>query len=141
MTNNYYPGMEFELPAAEEEVLPNRKENGTTSTGEKSMPVIKVEDFKSFQDIVVKEENVLVKFEADWCMPCKAMSPVVEEIANQHPNVKFLAVNIETDGMDDILLKYNVRSLPTFVHLHKGTKVNSACGTISKAELSSLITG
>lgn len=142
MTNNYYPGMEFELPPKAEESLPNKKENGSpTSTGEKRMPVIQVDDFKAFQDIVVKEENVLVKFEADWCMPCKAMSSVVEEIANQHPNVKVLAVNIETDGMDDILVEYNVRSLPTFVHLHKGTKVNSACGTISKAELSSLITG
>lgn len=133
--------MEFDLPTDVEEVLPNNKEDGTANTGEKSMPVIKVEDFKDFQDIVTNEGKVLVKFEADWCMPCKAMASVVEEIANQHPDVKVLAVDIETEGMEDILREYGVRHLPTFVHLRDGSKVNSACGTISKAELTSLIAG
>jgi thioredoxin 1 len=134
--------MEFELPETEETSTPSQGNSDSTPStpGDRTMPVIKVENFQSFQDIVVKEENVLVKFEADWCMPCKAMSSVVEEIANQHPNVKVVAVDIETDGMDDLLTEYNVRSVPTFVRLRKGTKVNSAVGTVSKAELSSLIT-
>lgn len=132
--NNYYPGMEFDIPTAEED------SSGTpTQLGDASMPVIKIENLNSFRNIVAKEGQVLVKFEADWCMPCKAMASVVEEIANQHPDVKVLAVDIEGEGIDTVLVEYGVRSLPTFVHLREGTKVNSACGTVSKAELSSLL--
>jgi thioredoxin 1 len=124
--------MEFELP--EEEVNEN-----LTQPGDIKMPVIRIEDLNAFQDIVAREDRVLVKFEADWCMPCKAMASVVEEIANQHPDVKVLAVDIEAEGIDSVLIEYGVRSLPTFVHLREGTKVNSTCGTVSKAELSSLL--
>ena len=135
--------MEFETPLSEE-VLPVKETSSSKNSihpGDIKMPVIHVDTFSKFQDIINSEGSVLVKFEAAWCMPCKAMASVVEEIANQHPDVKVLAVDIELEGMDDLLLEYGVRSLPTFVHLRKGTKVSSACGTISKAELSSLISG
>lgn len=133
--------MEFEMPESEE-VLPVKETSSSKNSihqGDIKMPVIHIDTFSTFQDIINDGGKVLVKFEADWCMPCKAMASVVEEIANQHPDVKVLAVDIETEGMDDVLIEYGVRSLPTFVHVRKGAKVNSACGTISKAELSSLI--
>jgi thioredoxin 1 len=139
--NIYYPGMEFELPVAE----PLSKDNSSKTDepsklpGAVRMPVTKIEDLKSFQEVISREDRILVKFEADWCMPCRAMASVVEEIANQHPDVKVLAVDIEGEGLDEVLIQYEVRSLPTFVSLRAGTKVASACGTISKAELSSLI--
>ena len=103
------------------------------------MPVTKVEDIQELQNIISQEERVLVKFEADWCSPCKAMSPVVEEVAKLHPEVKVLAVDIEGDGIDEALTTYGVRSVPTFIHLRSGSKVKSASGTVSKAELASLL--
>lgn len=103
------------------------------------MPITKVDDLEEFQSIISREEKVLVKFEADWCMPCRAMSSVVEEVAKLHPNVKVLAVDIEGEGIDEALVEYGVRSVPTFVHLREGTKVRSTSGTVSKAELSSLL--
>lgn len=127
MTNEYYPGMEFDSPP----------EVSTPTNIKKS--VERVRDSDTFRTIVEKEAAVLVKFEADWCMPCKAMSSVVEEVANRYPNVKVVAINIEDEGMDNILTEYGVRSLPTFVHLKQGKKVNSVCGTLSKSELSLLI--
>jgi thioredoxin 1 len=141
VNSNYYPGMEFEVVETDEH-LDTKKDTSSSDSkqsGDSKMSVIKINDFAAFQDTVSKESNVLVKFEADWCMPCKAMSSVVEEIAKQHPDVKVLAVDIEAEGMDDILIEYGVRSLPTFVHLREGEKVNSACGTITKAELSSFL--
>ena len=127
--------MEFELPNNEET---NIKKHNTVS-GDTKMPVTKIDDLKSFQDIISNEDRILVKFEADWCAPCKVMSSVVEEVAKQHPNVNVLAVDIEGEGIDEVLVKYGVRSLPTFVSLKSGAKVASACGTISKEELSSLV--
>lgn len=142
MSNIYYPGMEFELPVGEAPMLEDNNSETVEPTkisGDVRMPVIKIENLKSFQDIIAREDRILVKFEADWCMPCRAMASVVEEIANQYPNVKVLAVNIEGEGLDEVLTEYEVRSLPTFVSLRSGNKVGSACGTISKAELSSLL--
>lgn len=141
MNNIYYPGMEFELPMAEPSSEDDSSDTIVNSKlpGDIPMPVTKIDDLKSFQDVISREERILVKFEANWCMPCRAMSSVVEEIANQHPDVKVLAVDIEGEGLDEILVQYEVRSLPTFISLRSGTKVGSACGTISKAELSTLI--
>lgn len=142
MKKIYYPGMEFELPVAEPSSKDDSSDTSVNSNklpGESRMPVTKIDDLKSFQDVISREERILVKFEADWCMPCRAMSSVVEEIANQHPDVKVLAVDIEGEGLDEVLVQYGVRSLPTFISLRSGTKIGSACGTISKAELSTLI--
>lgn len=140
MKSDYFPGMEFEVINTDEHLgTEESNPRDHNQPGDAKMSVTKINDFTAFQDTVSKESNVLVKFEADWCMPCKAMSSVVEEIAKQHPDVKVLAVDIEGEGMDGILIEYGVRSLPTFVHLREGEKVNSACGTITKAELSSFL--
>lgn len=103
------------------------------------MTVTKVEDFQSFQNEVEGAERVLVKFEADWCMPCKAMTAVIEEIANRHPDLKVIAVDVDGEGMGPVLKKYKIRAVPTFVHLRGGTAIRSTSGTVSRAELSSLI--
>lgn len=103
------------------------------------MPITKVDNFQSFLSELEGEEKVLVKFEAEWCMPCRAMSSVVEEIANQNPDLKVIAVDIEGEGMEEALRRYGVRSVPTFVHLRSGAAVRSAAGTVSRAELSSLV--
>lgn len=115
--------------------------NKPKPTKDVKMRVKKVESFSEFKDIVAVENKVLIKFEADWCMPCKAMASVVEEVAKQHPDVRFIAVDIESEGMDELLLEFEVRSLPTFVHLEEGNKTDSVCGTISKTELSSFVGG
>lgn len=103
------------------------------------MSVTKVEDFQSFREAVESTEKVLLKFEADWCTPCKAMSSVVEEVSNMHPDVKFVAVDVDGEGMEEVLKKYQIRSIPAFVHLRKGDRVSSTCGTVNRAELASLI--
>jgi thioredoxin 1 len=103
------------------------------------MPVTKVEDFQSFQSEVECAEKVLVKFEADWCLPCRAMASVIEEIANKHPDLKVVAVDVDGEGMEPVLKKYGVRAVPTFVHVRRGTTIRSTSGTVSKAELSSLV--
>ncbi len=103
------------------------------------MPVTKITNFQSFQNEVETAENVLVEFEAEWCMPCRAMVSVVEEVAKQHPDVKVVAVDVDGDGMEPVLQKYGVRTVPTFVHVRGGTSVRSASGNITRAELSLLL--
>lgn len=104
------------------------------------MSVTKVVDFASFKkEVASTNDKVLVKFEADWCMPCEAMNAVVEDVAKRHPEVKVVTVDIEGEGIDSILVEYGVRSLPTFIRLENGKIVKSAAGTLTKAELSKLL--
>lgn len=104
------------------------------------MSVTKVEDFETFEkEVASVKRKVLVKFEADWCIPCEAMAAVVEDVARRYPEVKVVAVDIDGDGIDSILKEYGVRSLPTFVRVENGAIVRSATGTLTKAELSSLL--
>lgn len=139
----YYPGMEFELPEELEAAVPNQEKPSLVAVRARPrgdhMPVTKIDDFQSFSEEINSTENVLVKFEADWCMPCKAMASVVEEVAKQHPDVKVLAVDIDGEGMEEAIKKFGVRSVPTFVRVRQGDSVRSTCGTVSKAELASLL--
>jgi len=103
------------------------------------MSVTKVGDFQSFQKEVEDSEDALVKFEADWCMPCRAMAPIIEELAKQNPGVKVITVDVEGEGMEPVLEKYKVRAVPTFIRIRRGSAPKMACGTISKDELYSLL--
>lgn len=103
------------------------------------MAVTKVDSFDDFQKEILSSEKVLVKFEADWCTPCKAMASVVEEVARQHPDYRVIAADIDGDGMEQAIKAYSIRSVPTFVKLLQGEATKSTYGTITRDELSSLL--
>jgi thioredoxin 1 len=102
------------------------------------MQVKKVDDLDSYRSEVVDnaDKNILIKFEADWCNPCKAMASVVEEVAKQFPDIKVLSVDVEGDGIEEILREFDVRSVPTFVKIRGDNGPKKICGTVSKSELS-----
>jgi thioredoxin 1 len=136
--NIYYPGIEFDIP---KDALRGALHKSTE--GKRNMPATVIDNFETFQSEVESAENeVLVQFKADWCMPCKAMASLVEEVSKAYPDVKVVTVDIEGDGMEPVLQKYEVRAVPTFVHVDKkGAPIKSLSGTISKAELRSLLEG
>lgn len=105
------------------------------------MPIKEIRDLTSFQEEVQSSEDVVVKFEADWCSPCKAVKPIVEEVARQNPDIKFISVDIEGDGLDSIISEYGVRSVPTFVRVKQGKPVASAVGAISRRDLTFFVRG
>lgn len=84
------------------------------------------------------EELVLVDFFATWCGPCKMLSPIISEIANEYSNiVKVCKVNV--DENQDLAQKYNIMSIPTLIFFKKGMAVKSSVGFCSKSELDSII--
>ncbi len=99
------------------------------------MSIKHISDVKAFQEEVDSSDNILIKFEADWCNPCKAMSPIVEDFAKNNPQLKVISVDIEGEGIYDVLIKYGIRSVPTFVRLKAGAAVRTATGTITRTEL------
>ena len=66
------------------------------------------------KEVLNSEKPVLVDFYADWCGPCNAMAPIVEELATEL-NEKAKVGKINVDENSDIAVKYNVLSIPTFI--------------------------
>ncbi|CAG80251.1 YALI0E31647p [Yarrowia lipolytica CLIB122] len=77
-------------------------------------------------DKVLKSELVIVDFFAEWCGPCKVISPFVETLQSDYNQVLFAKVDV--DQGKDIAAKYTVSSMPTFVYFHKGKEVNRVVG-------------
>lgn len=104
---------------------------------ERKMSVVKltVENFE--QEVLQAEKPVLVDFYADWCGPCKMMSPIVDEIAEEESEIKVCNINI--DQAMEIAQKYRVMSIPTFIAFENGEEAGRQIGAVSKGELLSLI--
>ena len=73
-------------------------------------------------EVLNSDKPVLIDFYADWCEPCKIMSPIVEMIAEENENIKVVKINV--DNETDIASKYNAYSIPTFVVIKDGKETN-----------------
>ena len=95
-------------------------------------------DSENFEEKVLKSEKpVLVDFYADWCGPCNAMAPVIEELAIElDGKVKVGKINV--DDNPDIAVEYNVMSIPTLIIFKNGKEEKRLVGLRDKEELLSL---
>jgi len=94
----------------------------------------------NFAEILNTEMPVMVDFWATWCGPCKAIAPVVEEIATEFEGRAVIA-KCNVDDCDDIPMTYGIRSIPTLLFFKKGELVDRHVGVISKADLAAKIEG
>lgn len=93
---------------------------------------------ENFEKEVLKSEKpVLVDFYADWCGPCNAMAPVIEELAKElEGKVKVGKINV--DENPDIAVEYNVMSIPTLIVFKNGKEEKRIVGLRNKEELINL---
>lgn len=89
-------------------------------------------------DLVVKSNSlVLIDFYADWCGPCKKMTPILNRIADQNKNIKLLKIDAEKS--DNIALVFNVEEIPTYVIIKNGRQVWRGVGEMDEAELKEVL--
>ena len=93
--------------------------------------VIPVTSANFEQEVLNSDKRVLVDFYADWCGPCKILSPRVAEIANENKDLKVVKINV--DQNEDLARKYNISSMPTLLVIEKGKELNRAVGALSKS--------
>ena len=81
---------------------------------------------------------VLVDFWADWCGPCRMLSPVVEQLSGQYEGkVKFGKVNV--DEQPQLAMSYGVQSIPTLMLFRDGRVVNSSVGVVPKEQIENML--
>ena len=72
------------------------------------------------QNVIQSKVPILVDFFADWCAPCKAQTPILDELATEFDGrIRFAKVDIDVDGNKDLATKYGVLSVPTLILLFK----------------------
>ena len=84
-------------------------------------------------EVLNSEKPVLVDFWASWCGPCRMLSPIVDEIAEEVQTIKVGKVNV--DEQQDLAGKFGVMSIPTLILFKNGQPVNKSVGAKSKAAL------
>lgn len=88
-----------------------------------------------FEHEVLKSEiPVLVDFWAEWCGPCRMISPLLDSIAEEYEG-RLLIVKIDVDSNNEIPQRYGVRGIPTLVMFKDGASVGDKVGALSKAQL------
>ena len=101
------------------------------------MEIIKVNSQNFEEEVIKSEKPVLIDFYADWCGPCKMLSPIIDEIAEENYEIKVVKVNV--DDSQDLAMKYQVMSIPTLVVIKNGEEVNRSVGLIDKSQVLNLI--
>ena len=81
---------------------------------------------------------ILVDFWAEWCGPCKTLTPILEEISDELKN-KILVAKVNLDENQDLAMKFSIRSIPTLLFFKDGELVDTKVGLLPKTDLISWI--
>jgi thioredoxin 1 len=84
----------------------------------------------------IQDGDLVVEFYATWCGACKNAAPVYEKISNEHDNIEFYKIDIDTNR--SAIKKLGIKSLPTFVFYHDGEKIDEVIG-MNKNQLEEII--
>ena len=93
---------------------------------------------ENFDSIVNDNLPVLVDFWAPWCGPCRSLSPIVDEVADELAG-KLVVAKCNVDDNQDLAMKFGVMSIPTLIVFKNGEEVDRSVGALPKARLQALL--
>ena len=85
-------------------------------------------------EVISSDKPVLVDFWAEWCGPCKALAPIIDEIATDNDG-KVKVGKIDTDANRDVSVRFSISAIPTVMLFHKGEVVDKFVGLRAKKDL------
>lgn len=101
------------------------------------MEILKVINSNFNEEVLNSDKTVLIDFYADWCGPCKMISPVIEAVAKENQDIKVVKVNV--DDAQDLAIQYDVMSIPTLVVIKNGKETKRVVGLVDKTEILNMI--
>lgn len=101
------------------------------------MAVINLTNENFEAEVIRSDKLVLIDFWASWCGPCRMVSPLVDEIAEEYTSIKVAKVNVDEQG--DLAAKFGISSIPTLVVMKNGKVTNHAVGAMPKENILELL--
>ena len=98
------------------------------------MAALEVTDDSFASEVLNSELPVLVDFWAEWCGPCKMVSPIVEELSNEY-NGKVKVSKLDVDSNPQTATNYGIRGIPTLLMFKDGSAVDQIVGAVPKTQI------
>ena len=101
------------------------------------MSAIKITNENFEAEILNCDKTVLLDFWASWCGPCKMVSPIIEQIAEEHPEIKVGKVNVDEEQA--LAAEFKIMSIPSLFVIKDGKITNQAVGAMPKSQILELL--
>ena len=101
------------------------------------MSAINIDRSNFSQEVLQSDKPVLLDFWAAWCGPCRRVSPIIEEIANERTDIKVCKINV--DEQPELASQFRIMSIPTLMVVEDGKVVNEVRGAVPKHQILGMI--
>ena len=101
------------------------------------MSVIKVNKDNFDAEVLASDKTVLVDFYADWCGPCRMVSPIVDAIAEEYPEYKVVQVNVDDDS--ELAVRFGIMTIPSLFVFKGGEIAAQSVGAKTKAQILAML--
>lgn len=89
---------------------------------------------ENYQEVLASAQPVVIDFWAEWCGPCRMVTPIIEELAKEYEG-RVVIAKCDVEQNDELTMKYSVRNIPTIIFLKGGELVDKQVGATSKEAL------